>query len=1299
MAGSRWVFLIFLFLPFLLEGEVLHNHPLKRESVYRSFDNIRLPFDDNQVNAIFQDNRGMIWLGTKRGLYSFNGYDFHEYHDEIFSNQSRVLSIVQIDDDHLCLGTDDGIKWFDLTDESFCMLYPETRLDYGVCSLALHAGSLWIGTQEHGLLRMDIADGSVEKTGLSVGDETMIYSIEPTEEKLFIASYEHLCYYDMEAGRVSLVDLGVSGRLPVNALLWDEGKDCIWVGTRGCLYKYDIGKEDVIWKSDMTGISIRTLSRDADGNLLIGTDAGLYILDAESGDCTHVVHDSRNSKSLCNNIVLDILCDRNHNVWLGTDSGISLVYANSGQDYIHLSEFVSSGEGNLFTCMIKDSSGDYWLGGKNGLLHITDTAEGYRTDWFRQNSGSHPLRHNIVRYIFEDSSDNIWIASDGGVGRYDDRKDEFIFYRIQDRKSGRNADWAYSIAEDMYGRLWIATYKGGIFVCDRDNMKLLHHFDESTGVGNNVYMVQNDDGGHVWACTSSGLVSVDVNSLEVRQHGINTFNMLYYRNSIWYSVLGKLYRYDINTSRTADIPYPGTGSYIYSFVPGNDRIWFTSAEGVFCADPLTLTVKSIPVAPDNYLCGLYDGQDNELLWGGEDCIVRMSLDGKETGSRPDSVFISSIVSNGRLLKFNEDYSGCNPRYGNSIELKKITNVDVELSSYSYRSDDTFFYKFDNDAWWSALRKGQNHIPLVNLRGGRYKLMLSVSNPDSDPSAAINEYYISVPYPWYLDRKAFAVYLLLAVSLVVAVVRQVHVRNRRKLELREKEMKQELADMKMDFFVNVSHELKTPLSLIMAPVSKMLSETTNARQRNALSKIYDNALRLNTLIHKILDFRQIETESGDSLIRSHVEVCSMVRGCMNIFSAALEEKRVTVNFHSARETVWANIDKLKIESAIMNILSNAIKYVEKGTGIIDVGVESDKNNLEITIADNGCGIDKDELPLVFIRYFQGRHSREGNGIGLYLVKKYIELHGGKISIESGRGTRVRMTVPLSADADDRKPDEDYSHEEGADAASARILIIDDNKEMVAFLAGTLSRYYQCRCAYNGNDGLEALDGYSPDLIIVDEMMPGMDGLAFSRAVRQNHRTATVPIIMLTAKDDMATEMKSIKIGVDVFMPKPFDLKKLQLRIAQLLQRKDSVEQSVRMEAVLNTAFNGSPESKSYDEIFMENVIRVIDGNMERDDFDVSSLADMLAVDSKQLYRKLKQLTGYSPVNYIRKLRMKKAALLLKEDKFTVSEVMFLVGYSNSSYFSKCFAEEFGMKPKDYIIINRNKDKRQIQDMSD
>ena len=217
---------------------------------------------------------------------------------------------------------------------------------------------------------------------------------------------------------------------------------------------------------------------------------------------------------------------------------------------------------------------------------------------------------------------------------------------------------------------------------------------------------------------------------------------------------------------------------------------------------------------------------------------------------------------------------------------------------------------------------------------------------------------------------------------------------------------------------------------------------------------------------------------------------------------------------------------------------------------------------------------------------------------------------------------------------------------------------------------------------------AMNDFVPDLIIVDEMMPEMDGLSFCRNVRKNQPTAAIPIIMLTAKDDTGTELQSIKAGVDVFMAKPFDIKKLQLRIVQLLSRKDSIEKSVRIDVVSQKALNETKDYKSYDEKFIENVIRIIEDNMDRDDFDVASLAQLLAVDSKQLYRKVKQLTGYSPVNYIRKLRMNKASLLLMEGKFTVAEVMYMVGYSNSSYFSKCFTEEFGLKPKDYALKNRN-----------
>ena len=1279
--------LIFICASIHLDAEPL-VHQLNRGQSYLTFRNITLPFDDNQVNVIFQDDKGVIWLGTKRGLYSFNGYDLHQYTDVISSNQARVLSIVQVDDTHLCLGTDRGIKWFDLLHECFCSLYPDMQMSQGVGSLALYENKLWIGTQDLGLMRMDFVRGEIESVASEKCRETTIYDIEPVEDKIFIASHEHLSYYDLNTGERHLIDLGYSDKLLVNSLLWDKKRNCVWVGTRGSLYKYDLGKKDIVWKSALEGISLKTLSQDTDGNLLIGTDAGLYVLDIDSRTYTNVVHDSRNSKSLCNDIVLDILHDKNHNIWLGTDSGISLVQSSQWQREIHLSELVQSGEGNLFSYMLKDSYGDYWFGGKNGLIHIGNDTVG-KADWFRQDSDNHHLNHNRVRYIFEDSGSDIWIASDGGVGKYNRRKGSFTYYDINDKETLQNANWAYSIEEDSYGRMWIASYKGGLFVCDKKTMDVLYHFDESSGVGNNVYRLQNDRNGHIWACTSLGLVSINTNTMEVKPSGVESFNMIYFKDSIWYSVLGKLYRYNIETSEITDVPYSETCSQIYSFIPGDDRLWFISADGVFSVDPATLSVRNLTFTAAYYLCGLYDKNNNELLLGGEDCIVSLSIDKKPVQSHREPVFISSLSSNGELMKFEDHYSGSNPKYGHNIELRSRSSVVVELSSYSYMSDEAYFYKFDNDRKWSALRKGQNHIPLVNLSGGTYTLMLSGSNPDLDPSSVISEYTITVPYPWFLDRRAFIIYSVLLSCLVIIIIRQVRVRNRKKFEAMDREMKHELTNMKMDFFVNMSHELKTPLSLIIAPVSQMLSETSNAKQRKTLSKIHDNALRLNTLIHKILDFRQLEVEGEDSLMHSHVEVCSMLRECINIFSAIIEEKKITVNLNTQAETVWADIDKWKIESSIINIISNAIKYVEKDTGVIDVNLDVKDTNLQITIADNGCGIDKEELHLVFVRYFQGRHSkgREGTGIGLYLVKKYVELHGGRISIESEEGTTVRMTIPI-ASSKDNGYDKRESLREGQRELSERILIVDDNTEIVAFLNETLSEHYECRCAYNGKEGLMAMNDFVPDLIIVDEMMPEMDGLSFCRNVRKNQPTAAIPIIMLTAKDDTGTELQSIKAGVDVFMAKPFDIKKLQLRIVQLLSRKDSIEKSVRIDVVSQKALNETKDYKSYDEKFIENVIRIIEDNMDRDDFDVARLAQLLAVDSKQLYRKVKQLTGYSPVNYIRKLRMNKASLLLMEGKFTVAEVMYMVGYSNSSYFSKCFTEEFGLKPKDYALKNRN-----------
>lgn len=1287
MRHYRLFSLLTILLFFHSEGAELSYNPLNRSQSYQTFKNISLPFDANLVNVIFQDDEGMIWFGTKRGLYEYNGYDLHEYPDEKFPYGNPTFSIVQVESDYLCLGTDNGVRWFNLITRRIEDPYPDAHLNQAVRSLAVFDGYLWIGTRDYGLRRMSLDTGNVEDIVLDGSYETTIYSLEQAKDKLFIASYENLSYYDTTGETREIIELDAQDRLMVNSLLWDKSRECIWVGTEGYLYKYDIHAGKAFRQNFLTGNSFKALSLDTDDNLLIGTDAGLFVLDVEAGTYLQIVHDSRNSRSLCNNIIWDIHCDRQNNIWLATDRGVSLAQTNVGQHYIHLSEIVQSGDGNLFTDIHKDAYGDYWLGGENGLIHICGDGQHYNVNWFRQDSRDHSLRHNRIRHIYEDSSHDIWIASDGGIARYERRNGRFRFYHIRMEDSGKNANWAYYILEDRYERMWIASYMGGLFVCNKDDMSVLYHFDEDSGIGSNVYIMQNSGKDHIWANTSNGLVSIDINTMEVRRHGIYADNMIYAEEAIWYSMIGKLYRYDIISETNIEIGFSETCRQIYSFAQENDRIWFTSSEGIACIDPKSYEVSNVSHTADYYLCCLYNRQNNEMLLGGEDCIMRMDLNKNRIDSQRNPVFIASLVSNGNLMMNGKDYKS----ESNRIEFAERSDIVIELSSFSYQSDESYYYKFNNEKYWQALGKEQNHLPLVNLPGGTYSLKLSGTNPDTDPNATINEYLLVIPHPWYSGWKAFVLYFILIIGITGIAIRVSHVRNRRKFELREKERTLELSNMKMDFFVNISHELKTPLSLIIAPVSRMLSETTNARQRETLSTVHSNALRLNTLIHKILDFKQLEAESENMLIRSHVEIGGLLRNCMGTFSALVEEKGITVNLETPAEPVWGNIDTLKIESAIINILSNAIKYTNEKDGVINIRLSSTNGNANITISDNGQGIDKEELSLVFIRYFQGRNGRrnEGSGIGLYLVKKNIELHGGYISIESDRGTTVRMNIPLTGE---NSCTVNHSEESTCtkESLSAKILIIDDNKEIVAFLAETLSQYYECRKAYNGKDALEIIEEYVPDLMIVDQMMPEMDGFTFTRSVRRNHLTATTPIIMLTAKDDMATELESIKIGVDIFMPKPFDIKKLQLRIAQLLQKRSSIETSVRIEAVSKPDFNECRDKKSSDEIFMEKVTKSIEDNMGQEDFNVSALAEMLSVDSKQLYRKLKQLTGSTPVNYIRKLRMRKAAILLEENKFSVAEVMFLVGYSNSSYFSKCFAEEFGVTPREYVIRSRKEE---------
>ena len=1239
---------------------------------YTTFHNITLPYDANIVNCIKQDSKGMIWLGTKRGLFSYNGYNAHLY------IARTVQTIIQFDDHYLCIGTDDGICWLNLKTGNVEDRYPQLSRIKAVRSLLLCKGRLWIGTRDEGLFVMDTQSGKLVKSILAKQKETMVFELTETPNGIFVGSHEGLSFYDF--AKEERMAVGIT--TIVYSMLYDEPAGCLWVGTEGNLYRYKIGNREVSAIAPLNGNTVKVIAKDQSGSLLLGTNNGLYVYSED--ECKHIVHSTRNHQSLCNNVISDILCDKNSNLWFATDRGLSMIQMQLWYKSVPLSELSSSDEGNVFSCMLSDSRHEYWFGGENGLLHI----QGDKVRWYNANSG---LRHNHIRHIYEDRDGEIWIASDGSIARYDRGKDSFKYYYLTDWK-GRNADWAYSIYEDTYDRLWIATYMGGLYVVDKkallnsigDYKQEKDLFVKNDDLVSTAYQIEADEDGNLWLNSGVGLIMVDVNTFAVSRKNVFLDNMVYADHAIWLSSLGQLSKYDISADRKIDLPFKQEHGMIHAFVHERNRVWFSTNDGLYYIDTKDNSIHASYSPESNYLTGFYDSERNEIVWGGEDNITHLYLHQASAPKPEGNVFITGVISGGEFVR------GLNPMYNQAIHFTRGGYATFELSPLTYfpQNNEVFYYRLNREKVWHSMGKGQNQLTFAEMPYGRSQLSLSNTNPMTDKDALVSVYQVIVPYPFYLRWWAILVYIIVGILLVGAILKYIQLRNKRKFEEREREKSLELSKQKMDFFVNVSHELKTPLSLIIAPLSQMISETTNPKQRDSLKAIHKNSLRLNDLIYKILDFKRMEYESEDTLIRSHVELCSLIRNCIQTFATETEHRHIKIEFNTDKESLWLNADMLKLESVFINLISNAVKYVPDGDGIIEITLTSEGELVHITFADNGRGMPEEDIPMMFIKFFQGRNARRGGtGIGLYLVRKFIELHGGTVDVHNSGGLSVKVSLPIRGENAINYQNKDEITEV-ADKKEATLLIIDDNREIVDFLAESLSKTYTCMKAYNGIEGQRAIAATLPDLIIVDQMMPEMDGFEFCKWVRKNHPTANLPLMMLTAKDDTDTELESIKIGVDVFISKPFDIKKVQLHIAQLLQRRRNLEKTINIEHITNPEFVAD-DRRSADEILMGNITKTIEDNMEQESFNVSQLAQLLNIDQKQLYRKIKQLTGMTPIAYLKKLRMKKAAMLLKESRFTISEVMFLVGYTNASYFTKCFSEEFGLSPKQFIANELNK----------
>lgn len=1278
---------------------------------YQNFNNIVLSTDASTINCFSQDNQGIIWMGTNKGLFSYDGYSPQSHFIYNDRSNTQIHCILIYDGTYMYLGTDNGILRFNYKTDRY------EPIDLGgsltdVRAMVKQGNTLWIGSL-NGLYKYDIpAKRLIEiptgsKTGLP--HKTIYSLITSRDNTLYVGTYNGFCKLDSGSALFEKINLPADRRRSnqfINSLYEDQKQDHIWIGTEGALYKYNPQSEKVFDINQFHDNSIKSLSMDNDGLLLLATDNGLYTYDQQHDRIQHLVHDSRNSKSLSNNIIWSIFADRTGNIWLGTDYGISLAYHNRNYQTVSISQLTGIGEGNRFHSIYKDSRGNFWFGGTNGLIFKPELKEGVTASaiWYRMGDSQYPISHNRIRDIYEDKDHNLWIATDGSISRFDYSKRQFVNYSIVDSTQAFNSNWAYYIFEDDKKQLWVATCLGGIFVVDKE--KLLSsqgnyiaekHYSVQNGLsGNFVNQILSDHYGNVWVLLhNNGINKIDARSGVVSKIHLGDKDDKVVPNylikdsegSIWIGYRGGLTNIDPKTNNTHSIKFDIYGNNeILSMTEVYNNIWVSTTDGIWAVDKKSYSLQKLDIANKAFTCSFFDKETNKIYMGGVDeyTILSPEILNKKVNDNP--IVLTAIYVNDKLYNAADNHNGNNIRYINEIYLDYTQNnilFDFSDLSFAEGSISSFVYKLDGvEDKWNIIKQNTNRISYTNLEYGRYTLLISKLDAYGKPSENMFRFLINITPPWYYTVWAKSVYILLVLGFIMWIINFFRVRNNLRIERIEKEKTVELTNLKMDFFTNVSHEFKTPLSLIIAPVSKLLHETKDSHKKKELEVIQKNALKINSLIRQIIDFNRSESTSSGQIL-SRVEIVEFARSLFSVYEDGYRDKGLSFLFSSNKERIYMDVDVLKIEAVLNNLLTNACKYTDEGVINLSLIYNEESGFVDLEVRDTGIGIPENEVRYVFERFYQSSKTagdKEGTGIGLYLVKLYTEQHHGYIKIQSveNKGTSVTVGLPVSdysaADIEQRSViSDDLPY----------VLIVEDNNEIANFICQTLSDGFRCEIAHNGKQGLDMCLRTNPALVIADIMMPIMDGMEMVRHIRKNVPTSTIPIILLTAKDDKRTELDSIELAVDAFMPKPFDPQMLRSKVEQLLNTSKRMESKIRMETI---AAPQIMEVTSPDEKFLSAITQIVEDRIADPDLNVSALSSLSGVGSKQIYRKIKLLTGLSPVEYIRSIRIKKAAILLSQNKFTISEVMYMVGFSNHSYFSKCFQSEFGKTPRQFLSEN-------------
>jgi signal transduction histidine kinase/DNA-binding response OmpR family regulator/sugar lactone lactonase YvrE len=1007
---------------------------------------------------------------------------------------------------------------------------------------------------------------------------------------------------------------------------------------------------------------IQMFPKNQSGVLWIGTNSGgLNKFNKQKNNFTHFIHDPNNPNSISNNAVYCILEDNKRNLWISTDGGGLNKFDVRTKKFTHYrhnpNDSKSIGSDKI-SVMLLDSKGELWISlSPNGLSRLNPATNKFN-HYRHIESDPQSISPAIIYSLYEDMDSIIWLGTAGdGLYKFEREKKSFKSFKTDPKNhSTISNNFVSCILEDAQGTMWVGTQGGGLNKFNRSDETFIH-YQESDGLPNNViYGILEDNNGNLWMSTNKGIAKFNPNT--------ETFTTYDHEDGLQGDEFN---HWAYFKSRDGTMRFGGSNGF-----------------SVFRPDSF----------PHNYVIPKITFTDFQL----QHKPVPVGYDKKT-----DRVILNSSISETERIELNHDDNVI------SFEFAALDFHSPANNEYAYKMEN-----FDKD--WTFTTAERRFVSYTNLDPGEYIFRVKASNNDDVWNETGASLKITVAPPWWETWFAYTIFGILLVFLILGVrtydLKRQRLNHELELEHKHAEKLEEIDHIKSHFFANISHEFRTPLTLILGPIDKIMGKTTDEFIIKQSKLIKRNANRLFNLINQLLDLSKLDAGKLE-LQASCNNLVLFVKGVITSFEEIAERKDITLKVKSENEHIETYFDREKMEGILTNIISNALKFTPEGGSIIVTINQADKNLVEIKVRDTGIGISNEELPKLFDRFYQvdSSHTKEseGTGIGLALTKELVELHQGWISVSSklGEWTEVLIRLPLGkAHLEDHQiikevkpihkkttdfengfitmPEKQIERTDDHHLDRTVLLVVEDNADVREYIKESIGDEYDVEEAINGEQGVRKAEKLIPDLIISDIMMPKMDGNELTRVLKQAENTSHIPIILLTAKSEQESKLESLETGADDYLTKPFDVKELRIRIKNLIDMRRKLQ-----EKFSNGEYLPKCEEKTLsgiEERFMCKVVEVIEGHLSEEEFSIEEFSNEAGMSRSQIHRKLKALTGKSPSQYIRLVRISKAKEMILEQEQNISEIAYSVGFSSPAYFTRCFKEEFGYPPSDLLKHN-------------